>query len=117
LFEATLPGVQEELSFRGVWWVLLLSAFQNPTNSDRFPRETLVVTTILFGSVHALHILPGGGISIDWLIFAATATSGFFYGLIQANGKSLWIPISVHTAANLAILAVQSVMLPFHMPT
>ncbi|MFT3811233.1 MAG: CPBP family glutamic-type intramembrane protease [Micropepsaceae bacterium] len=111
-FQATMPGLHEELTFRGLWWVLLLPVLDGGrAGQGRLPWGTLAVTTILFGSVHAIDLTPAGAFSFNALFFAATAVSGLLYGLLQAIGRCVWVPVIAHAAANLAIVLVQMLVL------
>ena len=107
-YQATLPGLHEELTFRGVWWVLL-GAMLDPerVSEDRIPWRTLAATTVLFASVHAVDFAVDGALSIDWLYFAATSISGLSYGLLQAIGRAVWVPILVHGLVNVTIYGWQ----------
>lgn len=111
-FQATMPGLHEELTFRGLWWVLLLPVLdRGRAPGGRLPWETLAATTILFGSVHAIDLTTAGDVSFNALFFAATAVSGLLYGLLQAIGRCVWVPILAHAAANLTIALVQMLAL------
>lgn len=106
-FQATLPGLHEELTFRGVWWVILAVALDPGRIAEgKTPWRTLLVMTTLFGAVHAIAF-NGGALSVDWLFFAATAASGLLYGLLQGAARAVWIPILVHNLCNVLIYAWQ----------
>jgi hypothetical protein len=107
-FQATLPGLHEELTFHGVWWVLFALALDPGRIADgKIPWWTLLATTVLFGAVHAVDLTQQGALTINWPFFAATAMSGFLYGLLQGIGRTVWIPILVHNLANTIIYAWQ----------
>lgn len=108
VFQATMPGLHEETTFHGLWWVLLALALDpGRIASGKIPWWTLVATTLLFGAVHAVDLTPLGALTINWAFFAATAMSGFLYGLLQGIGRAVWIPIVVHNLANTVIYAWQ----------
>ena len=110
-FQATMPGLHEELAFRGVWWVLLAFALDPGQISEgKIPRWTLLATSLLFGAVHAIDLTAQGEVAIDWLFFAATALSGWLYGLLQGIGRAIWIPVVAHNLANIIIYAWQMSM-------
>lgn len=110
-FQATMPALHEELTFRGLWWVLLLPVLDGDRKGTGLPWGTLIVTTILFGSVHAIDLTPTGDFSFNALFFAAIAVSGFLYGLLQAVGRCIWVPILAHAAVNVAIVVCQTALL------
>lgn len=107
-FQATMPGLHEELTFRGLWWVLFAFALDpGRIAQGKIPWWTLAATTVLFAAVHAIDLTPQGAFKIEWPFFAATAISGVLYGLLQAIGRAVWIPILVHNLANTLIYAWQ----------
>lgn len=108
LFQATMPGLHEELTFRGVWWILLTRALEPAKAETGIPWRTLATTTILFGAVHAIALTPTGALSINWLFFAATALSGLLYGLLQGLGRAVWIPILTHNLVNVGIVLAEA---------
>lgn len=107
-FQATMPGLHEEMTFRGLWWVLFALALDpGRTTAGKFPWWTLAATTMLFAAAHAIDLTPQGTFTIEWPFFAATAVSGALYGLLQGIGRAIWIPILVHNLANTLIYAWQ----------
>lgn len=109
-YQATMPGLHEEMTFRGVWWVLLAAAIDR-RDGEGIPWGTLAVTTLLFGSVHAIDLSVADGLRVNWLFFVATGVSGFFYGFLQGVGRAVWIPVLAHNLANVAIYLTQMLVL------
>lgn len=105
-FQASMPGLHEEMTFRGVWWVLLAAVLDRGEREDSFPWWTLIATTLLFGCVHAVDVTETG-IRIEWLFLAATLVSGLLYGLLQGLGRALWVPVLAHGLVNVAISLCQ----------
>ena len=100
-YQATLPGIDEELSFRGVWWVLLAASLDpGRIEAGRIPWVTLVIVTLWFGWVHAAGVDAAGAVFVDWDKFQGPAIGGFVFGLLQGLGRSLWVPIAVHNLSN-----------------
>lgn len=107
-FQATMPGLHEEMTFRGLWWILFAVALDPGRIAEgKIPWWTLATTTVLFAAVHAIDLTPQGVFKIEWPFFAATAISGVLYGFLQAVGRAVWIPILVHNLANTLIYAWQ----------
>jgi uncharacterized protein len=103
-YQASLPGLHEEITYRGVWWVLLAAALDRDRIADgRMPWWTLAVTSILFGAVHAVDYTAAGGLSVELPALLATSVSGLLFGLMQGIGRSLWVPILAHNAGNLIV--------------
>jgi len=107
LFEATLPGLAEELVWRG----LLLALFDRMFSG----RVTIlgaalgygaIVTSLVFGFVHSvqfdsklvLHTALDNG--------AFAAATGLVLVWIRARSKSLVFPVLVHNATNLILESI-----------
>lgn len=98
-FESTMPGLDEELSFRGVMFAMLARAF--PTAPSRWPA--VVVTSLLFGDVHVivaghdgrLHFVPEG------LLFPLPC--GLLLAWLRLRSASLLGPMLAHNAADSAV--------------
>lgn len=104
-YQASMPGFHEELTYRGLWWVLLAYAIDpGRTDAGKIPWRTLAVTTILFASVHAIAWDAVAGITFEPLYFVATGLSALLFGLMQALGRSVWVPVIAHNAGNVIIL-------------
>ena len=100
LYQATMPGLDEELWFRGILWGLLAYSLDpEASENGTMPWLTLLTTTILFGWVHAASI-GVSGFEFDWERFMWPTLSGFVFGLLQGVGRSLWVPIFAHNAGN-----------------
>lgn len=101
IYQGTLPGFDEELHYRGLWWVLFAS-FLEPERQDdgRIPWLTLLVTSGLFGWAHAASFDPAIGLVFDFDKFQGPAIIGACLGLTQALGRAVWIPMVVHNLFN-----------------
>jgi hypothetical protein len=101
VYQATLPGIDEELSFRGVWWALLAASL-DPSRAEtgRVPWTTLAITSLWFGWVHAAGVSDAGVVMVDWDAFQGPALGGFVFGVLQGLGRALWVPIAVHNFSN-----------------
>lgn len=103
-FEATLPGLDEELFFRGVMLALFDRMF--PGKKNVFGAQLgygAIATSLVFGLIH--------GISIDKHLnvafFAVPAILAGLIGLvltwIRLRTRSLLLPILTHNAVNLLL--------------
>lgn len=91
----SLPGVFEEITFRGV----ILSLFL-----VRYPKPTAVfIAALSFGALHLLNLMSGR--EVAWVLGQATwaAIIGLFYGVLVLKSNSLWPAMLVHYLANLFI--------------
>lgn len=101
-YEATLPGLSEELVFRGIFLALLNKAFPPGwTFGKTIFGWGLVLTSVLFGLVH------GFSLSKDWMPefnsqrFCMTGGLGFVLGYVKEKSKSLVPGILFHNLWNL----------------
>jgi membrane protease YdiL (CAAX protease family) len=101
LFQATIPGLDEELCFRGIYLALLNLAFTKRTKflGAEFGLG-LIITSIQFGLAHALLIGINTGFTFNIYIFVYTAIIGFILGLLAESTKSLILPIASHNGYN-----------------
>ncbi len=100
-FQATMPGIDEELCFRGVDLALLMRAFPVPRSGLPVWFLPMAITTIMFiaGHMVAFH----GGVPLvmwkDPLLDALPI--GALLGLLRIATGSLVGPVLAHNAANL----------------
>jgi len=100
-FQATMPGLDEELFFRGLLLAALAAAVPSKGVNLLGARITVagLLVTLLFGLGHGLQV-SDGQIQLSWLYIAVTAYLGF--GLLwirERTGSVLW-PIIAHNVIN-----------------
>ncbi|MDX5435941.1 MAG: CPBP family intramembrane metalloprotease [Pontibacter sp.] len=98
-FQLTMPTLDEELAYRGI----MLALVNKATCQSKVFRGVSVanlVTSLLFGFVHALYLSADFSISFEPWYFAQT----FLFGLLQAylveQTKSLLLPMLAHSSSN-----------------
>jgi len=103
LFQATMPGLQEELLFRGILMGLLNQVLVKPV--WKFAGSSFgwaaVITSILFGLEHGISLGAGFGIHINFFNFIRTALEGFLFSLLVLNTKSIFPAVIYHNVLNL----------------
>jgi len=109
LFQATMPGIHEELVYRGVFLSLLMLALGGSVGGDRTQeslswraREVLLpvlIISFLFGIVHALFYVDGG-VRFDFIRFMGPFIGGLAYALLRLETGSLLFPILAHNGGN-----------------
>lgn len=84
LFQLSLPGVEEEMVYRGVLLKLLSVNLNKQFKMGRlYPgNSTLFITSILFGLAHGLTVDDNWNISIIYSNIVFIGSLGYLYGLI-----------------------------------
>lgn len=100
-FQATMPGLAEELAFRGVAPALLLGLIHGKQPSDAMPWTVVFITAIMFGLWHGFGY-SGGSFSFDLMSFGLTGFGGLIACWLRFNSGSLLFPILLHSIANVA---------------
>ena len=97
-YEATMPGVAEELCWRGLVFVLLGRAF---SRSDSTPNliPAAVCATLLFGLGHGFNV-DNKSFRFAWLPFAFATTFGASMAFLRLRAKSLPGLMVTHNLAN-----------------
>lgn len=101
LFQLTLPGLDEELMFRGVLLVLLERALppKHTLAGARFGWAALT-TAVLFGAVHTVQVQRDWSIQFYWFAGALPAAGALIFIWMRTRTGSLVIPIILHNLMN-----------------
>ena len=103
LFQATMPGLDEELFFRGTLLAAMAAAV--PTNGVNIlgARITLagLLISILFGLGHGVAFQEGGFVA-NWPIVAITGFLGFGLNWIRERTGSVLLAILAHNVINVS---------------
>ena len=104
-YQATMPGFAEEIVYRGIFLGLLNKIFLSKWTflSVNFGWG-LILSSILFGLAHGLHIDQTWIFHFDFLIFIQTFFTGIIFGILKEKSKSLIPSIIYHNLSNLAIM-------------
>lgn len=97
-YQATMPGIGEELGFRGLVLGVLLASLGQWANSALRITVLLVIAAIPFAS---LHILERSGFALAAL-FAFTLYAGIALGWLRLTTGSLFAAMLAHNVANVA---------------
>jgi len=81
---------------------LLLTALKPDLKlgSVNFGSPAIIVTAILFGLGHSLHINSNWDVSQDWLYFSYTFAYGLALGWMTIKSRSILFPIISHISSN-----------------
>ena len=104
LFQATMPGLAEELVYRGVFLALCDRAFGRPWKVlGASVGWGVPLTALLFGVVHAVHVARSGDIHFDVVSGAGPLIGAVVGGWLRARTDSIWPLVLMHNASNLVI--------------
>lgn len=100
-FQLTMPGLSEELIFRGV---LLALADRAAVPRMRVLGAELgwgtVATSVLFGAVHAVNLSSDWSLSFQPMAGLLPLVGGFVFAWLRARTGSLLWPVVLHNSAN-----------------
>ncbi len=100
-FQLLMPGLAEELAFRGVAPALLLGLTYGKPPPDRIPWVAIAIAAVPFGLVHGLGF-SDGAFSFDLGQGLWTVSGGLVYGWLRFSTGSLLFPLLAHSFTNLA---------------
>lgn len=101
LFQATMPGLSEELAYRGIAPALLLGLIRGQGPVGGIPWGVVVATAIMFGAWHGLGY-GGDGYSFDAMSALLTFIGSLGAGWLRFHSGSLLFPVLAHGIGNLA---------------
>ena len=103
LFQWTMPGLEEELFYRGVLLLALNEAFSARTGTRPAPGMGIgwggVLSSVAFGLGHALFWRVDG-LSFDAMAFAMTGVPALLLVWFRARSGSLVLPVVAHNVVN-----------------
>jgi membrane protease YdiL (CAAX protease family) len=96
-----MPGLAEELAFRGIAPALLLGLVRGKTAAREIPWAVIVIAAIPFGLIHGLGFSDGAySFAVEPALW--TFTGGIAYGWLRFSTGSLLFPLLAHSLANVA---------------
>ena len=102
LFQASMPGLEEELIYRGILWVLIARAL--PGTKKLWGANvgwSLIITTILFALIHGVTLDNNLSLVLDPGMLIFTGAAGFVMGWVRAYSGSILPAIVLHNSINL----------------
>ena len=100
-FQASMPGIVEELAYRGIAPALLLGLVRGRAPSQGIPWTVVFVTAAVFGAWHGLGYTDTG-FSFDPMSALFPFIGSIAGGWLRFNSGSLLFPILAHNLANVA---------------
>ncbi len=99
IYQATMPGLAEELTYRGIAPAIFLGWIYRKHEPSRSYWPALVVTAIMFSLWHGLGF-KSGSYSFDIASASFTLVGGLAYGWLRFRSGSLLYPVIAHCLGN-----------------
>lgn len=101
LFNAIMPGLNEELIYRGLLLGLLNKIFERKFElfNTRFGWGA-ILTSLVFGILHGFWINDSYQIQFDFISIISSGIYGFVFALIRERSGSLVFPVIAHSTAD-----------------
>lgn len=97
-FQLTVPGIDEEIMFRGILLGLLATSLKDKILFLGNP--SILITAILFGFMHALTLNKNFAIDFEPIYFLQTGLAGYIWGWITIKSRSILLAILSHNFSN-----------------
>jgi membrane protease YdiL (CAAX protease family) len=98
-FQALMPGLAEEITYRGIAPAILLGLIRSKPPVNDIPWATIFITGIAFGIWHGLSY-SHSQLSFDVMSAIFPPIGGIAYGWLRFNSGSLLLPIIAHGVGN-----------------
>lgn len=102
LFQFTMPGLDEELAYRGIMLGLLSNSLKPRINlgTANLGNPALLITSILFGLSHSIYIDDNWSFYHNWFEFFNVFAIGLFLGWITIKSGNILMSILMHNLIN-----------------
>ncbi|MNH77902.1 CAAX amino terminal protease self- immunity [compost metagenome] len=105
-FQLTMPGLDEELFYRGVLLLMLNEAFGKPVRIlGAWMGWGAVLSSLAFGLTHALGYADGG-FTFEPILMATTGVSALLLVWLREKTGSILLPILMHNYGNTIFMLV-----------
>lgn len=101
LFLSIMPGVAEELIYRGLLLGILNKIFKrNFKILGTYFGWGAILSSLVFGLIHGFQLSHDFQLNLDIMTVILTGTYGFIFALIRERSGSLVFPIIAHSSAD-----------------
>jgi membrane protease YdiL (CAAX protease family) len=100
-FQSTMPGLSEELVYRGIVPALLMGLVWGRVEADRMPWAVIISTAVAFGLWHGISVTKGQ-FEFELLSALFPMIGSIPGGWLRFKTGSLLLPVLGHSLANLA---------------
>ena len=108
-FQALMPGIAEEMVYRGIAPAILMGLILWKRGPDRTPWAVIAATSVLFGIWHSLDY-SHGKLGFDLLSGLFPAIGSVVRGWLRFRTGSLLVPVLGHSFANIAFHLVGEIV-------
>lgn len=106
-FFATTPGLDEEILFRGLLWVLIAQALPGKRQvGERKTDWNIIITTLLFGIVHGVAFDANLNIVFNLSMVILSGALGYLLAIVRNKYDSLFPTILLHNGVNLLAFTI-----------
>lgn len=102
-FQLLMPGLAEEIAYRGIAPALLLGLIHRKPPVDGVPWAVVLITGIAFGLWHGIGY-SDGALSFDVMPAVFPLVGGIAYGWLRFHSGSVLLPILAHGLGNTVFL-------------
>ena len=108
LFQFTMPGLDEELAYRGIILGLLSNALRPKMSIKTISlgNPALLITSILFALGHSFQIDPDWYVHQNWVEFISSFATGLLLGWLTLKSGSILMAILIHDLFNVIPLLI-----------
>lgn len=110
-YQLTMPGLEEELLFRGILLSLLATMYPKPIGGKRWTMgyPSIWLTATLFGLVHGLQLKNDWSLTMNWAYFGGTFLPGWLFGWMTLRSRSILLPTLTHNLANFCLTLISMI--------
>lgn len=103
LFQLTMPGLDEEIAYRGLMLGLLTKILKSEIRLFKLSigNPSILITAVLFGFAHGFFLTDSYGINFKIFPFIITMVKGFIWGWITIKSGSIIFALISHSLGNL----------------
>lgn len=101
LYQLTMPGIDEEIAYRGIM-LGLLTKILRPPFKNLFFHPAIIVTTLLFGLVHGFQLNDNYELNFKLYPFFNTLLLGFIWGWMTLKSGSILFALISHNLGNVS---------------
>lgn len=102
LFQAILPGIDEEIAFRGIMLGILTTILVTKKRIGRWQihHPEIWAVSLLFGFVHGIKLSADLNLTFDAIYFIHTFILGWIWGYMTVKSKSIYLSMLSHNLSN-----------------